>query len=187
MTNDQKKQSAYFFLSCSIADYALCAEPSANKHKSIYFKVSPRGKNLIKRFESLMLSSYRDIDVWSIGYGSRSPVNYPYTITRAKAEQLFNRDIARLEKWLNIMISRHNPAQHEFDAIASWAYNIGPGAALSSSLIRKYNRGEDPHIVANQFTNWIYTKNGKKKIKTLNKGLFNRRKMERALFLNRLS
>lgn len=183
----KKSSLLIFFLSYLIADYALCVGPSVNNHKSIYLKVSPRGKNLIKRFESLMLSSYRDIDVWSIGYGSRSPVNYPYTITRAKAEQLFNRDIARLEKWLNIMISRHNPAQHEFDAIASWAYNIGHGAALSSTLIKKYNRGDDPQIVANQFMNWVYTKNGKKKIKTLSKGLLKRRKMEKAIFLNRQS
>jgi len=143
------------------------------------------GQNLIKWFEKLRLTSYPDVGVWSIGYGSRSPVNYPYTITRAKAEQLFRRDIVRLERWLNTIVLRENPKQYQFDAIASWTYNVGHGAALSSTLIRKYNLGADPHTVADEFMNWVYTTDPRKKTKILSKGLLNRRKMEATLFLDR--
>lgn len=147
--------------------------------------VSSNGKDLIKWFESLSLSSYRDIGVWSIGYGSRSPVNYPYTITRLQAEQLFNRDIVKLEKWLNIIILRRDRAQHQFDAIASWTYNVGHGSAFSSTLIKKYNSGSDLKVVAYEFTKWAYIIDPKKKTKKLSKGLLKRRKMEQSLFLNK--
>jgi len=148
-----------------------------------YLRVSIDGQNLIKWFEKLRLTSYRDIGVWSIGYGSRSPVDYPYTITRVKAEQMFRTDIAQLEKWLNAIILRENTKQHQFDAIASWTYNIGHGAAFSSTLMKKYNMGADENSVAKEFNTWVYVTDPRRKIKIMSRGLAYRRKVESSMFM----
>ena len=62
-------------------------------------------------------------------------------------------------------------------AITSLAYNIGTGAFGSSTLLRLLNQGADKNLVADQFLRWNKVQ-GKEV-----KGLTNRRKLERELFL----
>lgn len=154
-----------------------------DRKKSNSIKVSKDGKKLIKWFEQLRLTAYRDINVWSIGYGSRASANYPYSISKLKAEQLFQRDIIHLERWLNMIILRQKPKQNQFDSIASWTYNVGHGAAISSNLIREYNSGGSSLEVASEFMLWVYITDPKTGKKIRSRGLVSRREIERKLFL----
>jgi lysozyme len=74
------------------------------------------------------------------------------------------------------------PNEYQADAMLSLAYNIGPGAFKSSSVLRKWNAG-DPDGAAASFALWNKgTVNGKKVVL---KGLVRRREAERALFVRR--
>lgn len=145
-------------------------------------EVSPMGLKLIKMSEGLKLESYQDeAGLWTIGYGTRTTANYPYTITSLQAEQMFKEHVRNVEKALNTMLLK-TVEQWEFDALASWVYNIGASEARHSTLIRKLNLGE-PHLeVASEFLRWRFVTlpDGTKVPK---KGLLRRRERERQLFL----
>lgn len=68
-------------------------------------------------------------------------------------------------------------SQSQFDALVSFAYNVGIGAFRSSTLLRKLNAG-DYQGAADQFLLW--DKNDGKVMR----GLTRRRQAERALFLS---
>lgn len=150
---------------------------------ALNMKVSKDGQKLIKWFEKLRLTAYPDFGVWSIGWGSRASANYPYSISSLKAEELFQKDIKRVEKCLNQIVVRQDVKQQEFDAIASWVYNVGEGAAISSTLIRKYNLGEPDREVAAEFLRWVHVTDPKSGKKLRKPGLMSRREAERKLFL----
>jgi lysozyme len=153
------------------------------KVSALNMKVSKDGQKLIKWFEKLRLTSYPDFGVWSIGWGSRASANYPYSISSLKAEELFQQDIKRVQKCLNQIIVRQDVKQHEFDAIASWVYNVGEGAAISSTLIRKYNLAEPEREVASEFLRWVHVTDPRTGKKIRKEGLMSRREAERKLFL----
>lgn len=66
--------------------------------------------------------------------------------------------------------------QRQYDALVSLGFNIGGGAICASTLIRKLNQG-DCRGAAEQFLRWDYA--GGQKVR----GLTNRRKAERELFI----
>lgn len=66
--------------------------------------------------------------------------------------------------------------QHQYDALSSWAYNIGTGAACQSTLVRLLNRGQ--YIQAcDQLLRWNRAGG------VVVRGLTNRRQAERELCL----
>lgn len=67
---------------------------------------------------------------------------------------------------------------HEAAAILSWGYNIGAGAACSSTLVRLVNEGAPPAVWCHEMRKWVYAK-GKKL-----RGLEIRREKEEAMCLN---
>lgn len=66
--------------------------------------------------------------------------------------------------------------QRQYDALVSLGFNIGGGAICASTLVRKLNQG-DCRGSAEQFLRWDYA--GGQKVR----GLTNRRKAERELFI----
>jgi lysozyme len=170
-------------IDCTPRKYRKGKSRGGRAKRVLKMKVSQDGQRLIKWFEKLRLTAYPDFGVWSIGWGSRANANYPYTISSLKAEELFRKDIARVERCLNQLIIRADVKQQEFDAIASWTYNVGEGAAISSTLIRKYNLGEPDREVASEFLRWIHVTDPKSGKKIRKQGLLARREAERKLFL----
>lgn len=66
--------------------------------------------------------------------------------------------------------------QHQYDALSSWAYNVGTGAACGSTLVRLLNQGQ--YVAAcDQLLRW--NRAGGRVVR----GLTNRRKAERELCL----
>lgn len=138
-------------------------------------KISPAGLDLIKQFEGLKLTAYKcPADVWTIGYGTTKGVTEGMTITAQQAEDLLRKDVATFERGVSAMV-KVPLEQHEFDALVSFAYNVGLGALRVSTLLRLLNAG-DKAGAAKQFDRW--NKAGGKPLA----GLTRRRAAERKRF-----
>ena len=97
--------------------------------------ISQNGINLIKRFEGCKLKAYKDsVGVWTIGYGTTSAdesitgtsIYEGLTITQATADEWLRLSVnkkygPKVDKFDNI----YRWTQNEFDALCSFAYNIG--------------------------------------------------------------
>jgi len=145
-------------------------------------KISQNGLDLIKKFEGLKLDAYQDsVGVWTIGYGStywpdgRRVKKGDKLSGDAEAEQLLRDAVKTYEAGVNRAVKVHM-TQNQFDALVSFAFNLGVGALEKSTLVKKLNK-IDLIPVANEFSRW--TKAGGKELE----GLRRRRSAERDLFL----
>ena len=97
--------------------------------------ISQQGINLIKEFEKCRLKAYKDsVGVWTIGYGTTS-ADQSITGTIIYEGLTISKETA--ERWLSLSINEkygknidsfnyiYNWNQNEFDALCSFAYNIG--------------------------------------------------------------
>ncbi|MBK3797549.1 muraminidase [Pseudomonas sp. Choline-3u-10] len=138
-------------------------------------QTSQRGIDLIKSFEGLSLTAYKDVvGVVTIGYGTTSGVKMGDKITKERAEELLRDDVKRFEGYVEQLV-KVPLMQGQHDALVSFTYNLGPGALEKSTLLDQLNRG-DYHSAAEQFGRWV--KAGGKTLA----GLVRRRAAERALF-----
>ena len=116
-------------------------------------KISQNGINLVKRFEGCRLKAYKcPAGVWTIGYGhTGADVWQGLTITQAKAEQLLRQDMMKFETHVMKFNNRYHWNQNEFDALVSFAFNVGSinqltqngkrSRAQIAAAMLKYNRG----------------------------------------------
>jgi len=139
--------------------------------------------NLIKKFEGLELTSYPDTGgIWTIGYGNTinkdtgQAIKPGDKIDLATAERWLKMDVAEREKRIKKLI-KVPVTENQMAAMTSLVYNIGTAAFSMSTLLRLLNRGADKKLVADEFLRWNKVQ-GKEV-----KGLTNRRKLERELFL----
>ena len=144
-------------------------------------RTSPAGRAFIGRYEGLRLSAYRDAaGIWTIGYGHTAAAGPPapvarMTITAAEADQILGRDLARFEAAVARLVTVAL-SQGEFDALVSFAFNVGEGALARSTLLKKLNGGDRAGAAA-EFGRW--NKAGGRVLA----GLTRRRAEERALFV----
>lgn len=96
-------------------------------------------------------------------------------ITERQAAANLVADVMNVEKRLAICAPVKMP-QHVYDALVSFAFNVGTGAACRSTLVSFIKRLQWPQA-CDQLTRWVYV-NGE-----INKGLENRRARERAYCL----
>jgi lysozyme len=136
-------------------------------------KLSESGKNLIKGFEGLSLTAYKDADGYSIGYGHFGAVPGE-TITRARADELFDQDVRKFET--AVSYTTPSATQAQFDAMVSLAYNIGTGGFASSTVARLHNMG-DFQGAADAFRMWNKSQGA------VHQGLVARREKERSFYL----
>ena len=89
-------------------------------------KISNKGLALIKEFEGCRLEAYKDpAGVPTIGYGHTSGVQMGQKITLGKAEEYLREDIERFENHVMRYNGTYRWNQNQFDALVSFAYNIG--------------------------------------------------------------
>lgn len=140
-------------------------------------KISQRGLDLIKKFEGLKLTAYRcPAGVLTIGFGSTGPhVKQGMVITEDEAEALLRKDVARFEDGVNHIVGPCTRGQ--YDSLVSFSFNLGLGALMSSTLLKKHRAG-DYKAAADQFLRWNLA--GGKVLP----GLTKRRAAERALYLS---
>ena len=135
---------------------------------------------MIKDFEGLSLECYFcPSDVLTIGYGhTGTDVYIGQRITEAEAEALLRSDLKYFEKSVNFLIKRPL-TQHEYDAIVSFAFNVGVGALEASTFRKRINAGEEkPLCFKQEFIRWNKSFNG------VLPGLTRRREAEIALALS---
>jgi lysozyme len=116
-------------------------------------RVSQKGIKMIKDFEGCKLAAYKDsVGVWTIGCGNTSHAKAGMKITQAQADKFLAEDLAAVEKCLNNLgvISKQN----QFDALASWIFNLGVGN-FNSSTMKKYIVAKCSDIdITDQMVKW---------------------------------
>lgn len=144
-------------------------------------KTSSSGHALIRQFEGDKLQAYIcPAGVLTIGVGhTGSDVKPGMKITQAQSDALLTADLAKFEAAV-LRLVKVPLTQNQFDALVSFAFNLGAGALGGSTLLKLLNSGRYSEAAA-QFSKWDKaTVNGKK---VALPGLTKRRAAEAALFL----
>ena len=135
-------------------------------------KTSQAGINLIKQFEGCRLEAYKcPAGVWTIGYGHTVGVQQGQKISSVQAEAYLRSDLEKYEKKVD-KYNKYGWRQNEFDAMVSFAYNVGSIDKLTANGTRS------KAVIADKLL--LYNKGGGKVLS----GLVRRREAERALFLS---
>lgn len=130
----------------------------------------------IKEFEGLRLEAYRDAaGVLTIGYGHTGPDISPGDrITSYWAVELLKNDLGHYEAEVRrLKVAR---TQGQFDALLSFAYNLGIDRLKTSTLLKLIRSGGSRNAIRREFQRWVYA--GGKKLS----GLERRRKWEAKRF-----
>ena len=130
----------------------------------------------IKEFEGLRLEAYRDAaGVLTIGYGHTGPDISPGDrISCYWAAELLKNDLGRYEAEVRRMkVAR---TQGQFDALLSFAFNLGIDRLKSSTLLKLIRSGGSRAAIRREFQRWVYA--GGKRLS----GLERRRKWEAKRF-----
>lgn len=139
-------------------------------------KTSQKGIDLIKKFEGCFLEAYKAVPTekyYTIGYGHYgADVSAGMVITQAQAEAFLVKNLEKFESAVMAYDSKYHWTQSEFDAMVSFAYNIGNIKQLTDNGTRT------KEVIAEKMLQ--YTKSGGK---VLN-GLVKRRKSEHELFIS---
>lgn len=143
-------------------------------------QISERGIAVIKDFETFRAVAYQDVaGVWTIGYGSTAGVTRGQTITEPDADARLRAELLGYEA--AVSDAAHQPlTQSQFDALVSFAYNVGPAGMAGSSVIKAHNRG-DYQAAARAFALWNKVRVNGRLVPVA--GLTRRRAAEAALYL----
>ena len=125
-------------------------------------RISKEGLGLIKKHESFRNNAYKPVaweDGYTIGYGNKfykdgKPVEKGDFISRADAEELLKAIVFQFEYKVFAML-KVPVNQHQFDALVSFAYNIGIYAFGNSTLLKVINRDPKNYPeIERQFKRW---------------------------------
>ena len=86
----------------------------------------------------------RERGISTIGFGTTENVRPGDRTTPERALVRLLDDASRFERRLKECIGNVPMFQHEWDSVVSWAYNVGPGAACGSTLVRMLKAGDYP-------------------------------------------
>ena len=137
-------------------------------------KTSKKGIDLIKKFEGFRANPYIcPAGVLTIGYGHTKNVRLGDYCSEMQAEQFLAEDLEVAEIELNKMQGLN---QNQFDALASFIFNLGVRNFQKSTLRTEILRGSKEAVIRSEFGRWVYA-GGK-----VSKGLQARRKAEADLF-----
>ena len=147
-------------------------------------KISLKGLDLLKRFEGVRLKPYlcpAGIATISIGCtyypdGTKVRMTDP-EISQARATEIFLNVLKHYESSVD-SYTRDDITQNQFDALVSFAYNVGTGALKKSTLLKKVNADPNDKFIESQFLIW-------NKVKGVEvKGLILRRQAESKLYFS---
>lgn len=148
--------------------------------EGINMQISLRGLAHIKGWEGFRAQVYLDqAGKPTIGYGHLiKPYETFTTITEAEASALLAKDVSSAEAAVNrgVKVAIN---QNQFDALVSFAFNVGNSAFANSTLLKRINAGQFTEA-ANEFGRWVFITLGGKKV--VSNGLVNRRVADYNLF-----
>lgn len=144
-------------------------------------RISEKGLNLIKKYEGFSSKPYMcPANVPTIGYGS---TYYPNgTKVKLSDDQISEEEATQIleyiaQKDFGSAVNKFvivDLTQNQFDALVSFAYNIGRTAFENSTLLKLLNRGEY-EAAAEQFEKW--NKSGGRVLSGLTKRRFDEQKL----------
>lgn len=151
-------------------------------------EIGAKGLDLIKSFEGCAkkradghLEAYPDPghasgDPWTIGWGATGTDIHRGTVwTQEMCDQRLASDVARFARKVESLLDGAPTTQGQFDALVSFAYNLGGGNLASSTLLRLHKAGKFAQA-HDEFVRW--NKAGGKVMS----GLTRRRNAEAALY-----
>lgn len=110
-------------------------------------QLSDAGKDALAEREGMRLTAYKDErGIYTIGLGHTSAAGPPkvtpgLAITEAEAWEIFHRDVMKFANHVRPHL-RCELEQHEFDALVSFIYNVGPSAFIKSTVLKRLNAGD---------------------------------------------
>lgn len=145
-------------------------------------KTGSKGIALIESFEGFRSKPYKcPAGIPTIGYGNTfypggKKVSMGDTpINESQATDLLKDTLITFEKYVD-SFTRDDINQNQFDALVSFAFNLGPANLKSSTLLKKVNANPNDSTIRNEFMKW--TKAGGRTLA----GLVRRRKSEADLY-----
>jgi lysozyme len=157
-------------------------------------KISAKAREMIKHHEGVRVKPYRcPARLWTIGVGHviqadharvpfeernnlAIPEGWNRVFTMEEVDAILAKDLERFERGVLKYCPNAGSRQGWLDSLVSFSFNLGLGTLQKSTLRQKHNRG-DYEGAANELLK--YCKAGGKVLK----GLENRRKDERAIYL----
>ena len=147
-------------------------------------EIDERGIELIAKFEGLKLKPYLcPAGVPTIGYGTtRYPSGLKVSlndtpITEAQAKDYLLHDVEQFELAVDAMAT-DLLTQGQFNALVSFAYNLGAQALRGSTLLKKVNANPNDATIGKEFAKWVYA--GNKRLE----GLARRRAAEAEMYFS---
>ena len=129
----------------------------------------------LKVFEGFRSEAYLDAaGVPTVGYGHTKNVKLGDKITEYCAKEYLLQDLYETEQAVNALNVAKTPGQ--FDALVSFAFNLGIGRLTSSTLLKVIREGGSKQKITREFKRWIYA--GGRPLK----GLIRRREWEAKRF-----
>ena len=134
-------------------------------------QTSPEGLALIADLEGCRLTPYQcSAGVWTTGIGHTAGVTPARDITERQAAANLVADVLNVERNLAICVPVDMP-QPVYEALVSFAFNVGTGAACRSTLV-SYLKRQQWWQACDQLRRGVFVTG------TINKGLENRRERE---------
>jgi lysozyme len=149
-------------------------------------KTSDNGIRLLQEFEGLRLTSYLcSAGVPTIGYGATfyhdgTKVKLGQTITRDQAAQMLKDHLKEFEGGVIGLLNNTKVNQNQFDALVSFAYNLGIASLAKSQLLRFIKANPSDPKIAAEFLKWNRAGG------EVSTGLVRRRKKEAQLYFTEI-
>ena len=148
-------------------------------------KTGKAGIDMIKSFEGFRGTPYKcPAGIPTIGYGAtfypggKKVTMTDAAITEEQATDLLAHMLVSFEKYVDSYCI-DTITQNQFDALVSFAYNLGPANLKSSTLLKKVNADPNDESIRLEFMKWV--KAGGKTLK----GLVRRREAEANLYFTK--
>jgi lysozyme len=148
-------------------------------------KTGTAGIEMIKFFEGFRSAPYKcPAGIPTIGYGAtfypdgKKVTMSDKSITEQEGTVLLQSMLVSFEKYVD-SYCRDDINQNQFDALVSFAYNLGPANLKSSTLLKKVNLNPEDETIHLEFMKWV--KAGGKTLK----GLVRRREAEADLYFKK--
>jgi lysozyme len=171
ITTDNTSEGSFFDMNSMANQIAAAATPAPSGNPSA---LSSAGLAALQMREGFSATPYADHKGYSIGYGHLIKAGESLDfVTQGEALDLLLKDVAWAEKAVSDSITAQI-TQGQFDALVSFAYNIGAGAFKGSTLVRQINMGDSK--ASEQFDRWVYASG------VVNSALVRRRQQERQQF-----
>ena len=154
-----------------------------NKTMEVFKGTSEQVFSFISKWENFYTKAYPDYSQWSVGYGSgmnwdtHTPVTKDTVVDRDTARRWLlaeaAQNMATINKYVKVPLNANQRT-----ALAAFVYNVGDGAFIGSTLLKKINANAPRAEIEAAWKQWRMAGG------VVNNGLVNRRAAEIKLYFS---